>query len=94
VAERPSELPVYVYENSGQRHAGREGLAPRYFAAHSVLDPLNLGFATAVNALVQQSPPHADLLLPNPYARLRERLNRTRELLRRPGVAGCCADDA
>jgi hypothetical protein len=86
VAERP-ELPVYVNENSGQRHAGREGFAARYFAAPSVLDPLNLGVAAAFNALVEQSPPHADLALPNPYARLRERLNRTRELLRRPGVA-------
>jgi hypothetical protein len=69
VAERP-ELPVYVNENSGQRHAGREGFAARYFAAPS--DPLNLGVAAAFNALVEQSPPHADLALPNPYARLRE----------------------
>jgi len=71
VAERP-ELPVYVDEISGQRHAGREGFAARYFAAPSVLDPLNLGVAAAFNALVEQSPPHADLALPNPYARLRE----------------------
>ena len=54
---------------------------------HWVLGPVNLGFAAAVNALVEHTPPDADLLVLNPDARLQGPLTRTRELLRQPGVA-------
>lgn len=87
VAEHLPELPVYVYENSGEGYPGREELAGRYPGAHWVLGPVNLGFAGAVNALVEHAPPDADLLLLNPDCRLRGPLTRTRELLGQPGVA-------
>ena len=87
VSERLPELPVYVYENSGDGYPGREELAARYPHAHWVMGPVNVGFAAAVNALAQHTPPDADLLLLNPDARLLGPLTRTRQLIRRPGVA-------
>src|SRR5271166_3950539 len=87
VAEHLPELPVYVYENSGEGYPGREELAARYPGVHWVLGPVNIGFAAAINALVEHTPPDADLLLLNPDARLQGPLTRTRELLRQPGVA-------
>ena len=96
VAEHLPELPVYVYENSGEGYPGREELAARYPGAHWVLGPVNLGFAAAVNALVEHTPPDADLLVLNPDAGFRGPLTRTRELLRQPGVAAVaprCRDD-
>ena len=48
VAEHLPELPVYVYENSGEGYPGREELAARYPAVHWVLGPVNIGFAAAV----------------------------------------------
>jgi glycosyltransferase involved in cell wall biosynthesis/GT2 family glycosyltransferase len=87
LAEQLPELPVYVYENSGNGYPGREELVARHPNVHWVLGPVNLGFGAAFNALVEHTPPDADLLLLNADARLQGPLKRTRELLRRPGVA-------
>ena len=87
IAEHLPELQVYVYENSGEGYPGREELTRRYPGAHWVLGPVNLGFAAAVNALVEHTPPDTDLLVLNPDCRLRGPLTRTRELLRQPVVA-------
>jgi glycosyltransferase involved in cell wall biosynthesis/GT2 family glycosyltransferase len=88
VAEHLPELPVYVYENSGEGYPGREELTRRHPGVHWVLGgPVNVGFAAAFNALVKQIPPDTDLLLMNADTRLRGPLTRTRELLQQPGVA-------
>jgi glycosyltransferase involved in cell wall biosynthesis/GT2 family glycosyltransferase len=87
VVEHAPELPVYIYENSSNRYPGREELAALHPEVHWVLGPVNLGFAAAVNALVEHTPPNADLLMLGPDTRLRGSLTRTRELLREPGVA-------
>jgi glycosyltransferase involved in cell wall biosynthesis/GT2 family glycosyltransferase len=81
------ELPVYVYENSGADYPGREELAARHSDVRWVFGPVNIGFAAALNALVEHTPAGADLLLLNPDARLLAPLTRTPELLRQPGVA-------
>ena len=73
IAEHLPELPVYAYENSGEGYPGREELVGRYPGVHWVLGSVNLGFAAAVNALVEHTPSDADLLLLNPDARLRGR---------------------
>jgi len=87
VVEHLPDLPVYVYENSGDGYPGRDELAARHPEVHWVMGPENLGFAGAVNALVEHTPPDADLLLLNPDARLQGPLTRTRHLLHQPGVA-------
>jgi glycosyltransferase involved in cell wall biosynthesis/GT2 family glycosyltransferase len=87
VAEHTPELPVYLYNGSGNRYPGRAELVARHPEAHWLLGPVNLGFAAAFNALVDHTPPNADLLFLGPGARLRGSLTRTRELLRQPGVA-------
>lgn len=80
-------LPVYVYENSGADYPGREELAARHPDVHWVFGPVNIGYAAALNALVEHTPAGSDLLLLNPDARLLGPLTRTVELLRQPGVA-------
>lgn len=87
VAEHLPELPVYVYENSGNTYPGREELAARHPGVHWVMGPVNLGFAAAFNALVEHTPADADLLLLNADARLQGPLMRTRELLHQTRVA-------
>lgn len=87
LAEHAPELPVYVYENSGDPYPGREELAARHPDVHWVLGPVNLGFGGAFNALVKHTPPDTDLLLLNADTRLTGPLARTRKLLREPGVA-------
>ncbi|MBV8929438.1 MAG: glycosyl transferase family 1, partial [Mycobacteriaceae bacterium] len=87
VAEHLPELPVFVYENSGEGYPGRHQLPARYPHVHWTVGSVNVGFAAAVNALAKQAPPDADLLLLNPDARLLGPLTRTRQLIRRPGVA-------
>jgi glycosyltransferase involved in cell wall biosynthesis/GT2 family glycosyltransferase len=87
VAEHLPGLPIYINENSGNRYPGREKLTALHPEAHWVVGPVNLGFAATVNALVEHTPPNADLLLLGPGTRLRGSLIRARELLRRPGVA-------
>jgi len=88
IAEHLPELPVYVYENSGEGYPGREELTRRHPGVHWVLGgPVNLGYSAALNALVKHAPPDTDLLLMNPDTRLRGPLTRTRELLQQPGVA-------
>jgi glycosyltransferase involved in cell wall biosynthesis/GT2 family glycosyltransferase len=87
VAEHLPELPVYIYENSGDTYPGREELAARHPEVHWVLGPVNLGFAAAFNALVEHTPPDADLLLLNADARLQGPLTRTRALLHQTKVA-------
>lgn len=87
LAEHAPELPVYVYENSGDDYPGREELAARHPDVHWVLGPVNLGFGGAFNALVEHTPEDTDLLLLNADTRLTGPLRRTRELLRKPGVA-------
>src|SRR5262245_22056958 len=87
VAEHLPDLPVYVYENSGDDYPGREELAARHPCVHWVLGPVNLGFAAAFNALVEHTPPDTDLLTINPDARLLGPLTATRRLLRQPDVA-------
>ncbi len=87
VAEHLPELPVYVYENSGNGYPGRQELAARHPEVHWILGPVNIGFAAAFNALVEHTPPDADLLMLNPDARLLGPLTRTRELLQKPEAA-------
>ncbi|OBK16393.1 glycosyltransferase [Mycobacterium asiaticum] len=87
LAMHAPELPVYVYENSGDAYPGREELAARHPDVHWVLGPVNLGFGGAFNALVEHTPADTDLLLLNADTRLNGPLTRTRELLHRPGVA-------
>ena len=87
LAEHLSELQVYVYENSGDPFPGREELVARNPHVHWVIGTKNIGFAAAVNALAKFTPPDADLLLMNPDVQLLSPLNRTRALIRRPGVA-------
>lgn len=87
LVEHAPELPVYVYENSGDQYPGREQLAARHPRVHWVLGSVNLGFGAAFNALVEHTPADADLLLLNADTRLVGPLTRTRELLREPGVA-------
>jgi glycosyltransferase involved in cell wall biosynthesis/GT2 family glycosyltransferase len=87
VSEHLPELPVYVYENSGDGYPGRNELVARNPHVHWVIGPTNVGFAAALNALVEHTPPDADLLLVNPDAQLLGPLTRTRALIRRPGVA-------
>ncbi|OBJ88582.1 glycosyltransferase [Mycobacterium asiaticum] len=87
LAEHAPELPVYVYENSGDTYPGREELAARHPDVHWVLGPVNLGFGGAFNALVAHTPADTDLLLLNADTRLKGPLMRTRQLLHRPGVA-------
>jgi glycosyltransferase involved in cell wall biosynthesis/GT2 family glycosyltransferase len=88
IAEHLPELPVYVYENSGEGYPGREELTRRYPGVHWVLGgPVNVGFSVAFNALVEHTPPDTDLLMLNPDCRLQGPLTRTRELFGQPGVA-------
>jgi glycosyltransferase involved in cell wall biosynthesis/GT2 family glycosyltransferase len=87
VAEHLPELPVYVYEDSGDGYPGRQELDAGYPAVHWEFGTERLGFAAAVNALVEHTPDDADLLLLRADARVLGPLTRTRELLRQPGVA-------
>lgn len=87
VAKHLPQLPVYVYENSGEGYPGRDELATRYPAVHWVVGPVNISFAADLNLLVEHVPSDADLLLLDPDARVLGPLTRTRELLRQPHVA-------
>nr|WP_082994489.1 glycosyltransferase [Mycobacterium gordonae] len=87
VAEYAPQLPVYVYENSGDDYPGREELAARHPDVHWVLGPVNLGFGAAFNALAEHTPEDTDFLLLNADTRLTGPLTRTLELFRQPGVA-------
>lgn len=87
VAEHAPQLPIYVYENSGDEYPGREELAARHPDVHWVLGPVNLGFGAAFNALARHTPDDTDFLLLNADTRLTGPLTRTRELIRQPGVA-------
>ncbi len=87
VAEHLPDLPVYVYENSGNGYPGREELAARHPEVRWVSGPANISFAAAFNALVEHTPPDADLLMLNPDGRLRGPLTCTRQLLCQPGTA-------
>ncbi|MGC2652826.1 MAG: glycosyltransferase [Mycobacterium sp.] len=87
VTEHLPGLPVYIFVNSGNRYPGREELVALYPEAHWVLGSVNRGFAAAFNALVEYTPPDADLLMLSPETRLRGSLTRTRDLLRQPGTA-------
>lgn len=87
VAEHLPDLPVYVYENSGEEYPGREELAARHPDVHWVLGPVNLGFGAAFNALAKHTPDNTDFLLLNADTRLTGPLTRTRALIREPGVA-------
>ena len=87
VVKHLPELPVYVYENSGDDYPGRHELAARHPYVNWVLGPVNLGFAAAFNALVKHTSPDTDLLALNPDARLLGPLTATRHLLCQPGVA-------
>lgn len=87
VRQHLSDLPIYVYENTGDGHPGREELAARNPDVHWVMGETNLGFAAALNALVAHIPPDSDMLLLNPDAAVVGPFTRTRELIRQPGVA-------
>ncbi|KAA8966044.1 glycosyltransferase [Mycobacterium sp.] len=87
VVDHLPDLPVYVCELSGAGCSGHPEPMAGYPAVHWMSGTANLGFAEAVNTLVQRTPPETDLLLLDPGAVLRGPLIRTRELLRRPGVA-------
>lgn len=86
LGEHLPELEVYVSENSG-RHQDRDRLRARYPAVRWVFGPPNLAFGPAFNALAEQAPGDANLLLLNANARVLGPLTRTRELLARPDVA-------
>lgn len=79
--------PVYVYENTGDGHPGRAELAARHPDVHWVMGPVNIGYAAAINALVERTPPDTDLLFLNPDATLIGPLTATLALIREPGVA-------
>lgn len=87
IAVHMPELPVYIYENSGADYPGREELAARHPDIHWVIGPVNLGFAAALNALVEHTPSDMDLLVLNPDARLLGPLTETRKLLQQSDVA-------
>lgn len=87
VAEQVPELPVYVYHSGADPDPRRAQLATLFPAVHWVLRPANLGSCAAFNALVEQTPGGTDLLLLHAHYRLQSPLDRTRKLLRRPGVA-------
>jgi GT2 family glycosyltransferase len=87
VAEHLPELPVYVYENSGDDYPGREELAARHPEVHWVIGAVNLGYAAAANVLVDRIPADTDLLILDADARLLGPITRTRELIGLPGVA-------
>ena len=87
VGEHLPELPVYVHADNAGEIRRREELAARYPKARWVTGPADLGFAAAVNALVEHAPSDADLLFLDAGARLLGPLARTRELLRQPRVA-------
>ncbi|PTR42820.1 glycosyltransferase involved in cell wall biosynthesis [Rhodococcus sp. OK611] len=78
---------VHVYENTGDGHPGREDLAARHPDVNWVMGSVNIGYAAAVNALVDHTPPDTDLLFLNPDATLLGPLTKTLALIRRPGVA-------
>ncbi|WP_156686554.1 glycosyltransferase [Mycobacterium sp. Marseille-P9652] len=86
VAEHLPGIDVYVYL-AGEEGCAGEGLAARHPSVHWVSGPADLGYAAAVNTLVEHVPGDADLLLLDADARLLGPLTRTRELLRRPRVA-------
>lgn len=85
VTEYLPELPVYVYRHPAS--SGQAELATRYPAVHWVPGATNVGFAKAINVLVDRAPKDADLLLLDAEARVLGPLTRTRELLRQPQVA-------
>ncbi|OMC45279.1 glycosyltransferase [Mycobacterium sp. IS-1264] len=87
IAEHLPRLPVYVYREDDDGSPGRADLAARYPGVHWVSGPANRGCAAAFNTLAEHAPSDADLLLLKSHARLVGPLTRTRELLRRPGVA-------
>jgi glycosyltransferase involved in cell wall biosynthesis/GT2 family glycosyltransferase len=87
VAEHLPELSIYVYEDSGVEYPGRHELGPRYPAVHWVYGTARLGLAAAFNALVDQAPSGADLLLLHTDTRVVGPLNRTRQLLHDRQVA-------
>lgn len=87
VATHLPGLPIYVYENSGDGHPGREALSVKYPHVHWVMGPVNIGYAAAINALVNETPPDTDLLFLNPDATLLGPLTQTRDLIRHPEVA-------
>ena len=87
VAAHLPGLPVYVYENTGEGHPGREELSARHPYVHWVMGAVNIGYAAAMNALVNETPPETDLLFLNPDAQLLGPLTKSRKLIREPGVA-------
>ncbi|ORB74545.1 glycosyltransferase [Mycobacterium scrofulaceum] len=82
VADQLPGLAVYVYVHDDH---------PKVPAGHPgvrwVCGTAKMGFAEALNALVEHAPSDADLLLLDVRARVLGPLTRTRELLRRPRVA-------
>ena len=87
VAAHLPELPVYVYDDSGDGYPGRDELSARYPVLHWVSGPPRPCFAAAFNALVESVPSDADLLFLRTDARVLGPLTRTRELIRQPHVA-------
>lgn len=87
LAEYLPELPVYVYDDSGDSSLGRRPLGARYPNVHWVDGAAGLGHAAAFNVLVNHVPNDADLLLLRSEPRVLGSLPRTRELLSRPDVA-------
>ncbi|OBH92839.1 glycosyltransferase [Mycobacterium sp. E2733] len=80
-AEQIPESPVYVYCSD------RPELATRHPGVRWVSGTAKVGFAEAFNVLVEHAASDADLLLLDAKGRLLGPLTRTRDLLRRPGVA-------
>ncbi|MEE6179259.1 glycosyltransferase [Mycobacterium sp. 050134] len=80
------ELPVHVYDNVDDR-GGRAELADRYPGVHWVAGTAKVGLAEAFNALAERVASDADLLLVDAGTSVLGPLARTRDLLRRPGVA-------
>ncbi len=86
VAEHLPEQPIYVYDSSGNPCPGCEELAARHPKVHWVFG-VELSFAAAFNALVEHTPPDADLLMLMPDTRIRGSVTRARERLHQPGTA-------
>ncbi|GAA1081829.1 glycosyltransferase [Tsukamurella conjunctivitidis] len=78
--------PVLVWDNSGPDYPGIADVASEFDEVRWLSNGANLGFAAGVNRLATEVPEH-DILLLNPDAVLLDDLSRTREALRRPGIA-------
>lgn len=86
VRKQLSGSRVLVWDNLSEGSAGVRALAGEYPEVEWVFSDQNVGYAKAVNGLAARAE-GADLLLLNPDAELTGPLTKSREAVRRPGVA-------